>query len=322
MVSKLLARFPAVEVGARLLYWRVAPLRRLGDALRKQVRARRKAAAPPGPQPIAMDAVLAALRDLGVGAGDILIVHSSYSALKPTGLSPDAINAALAELLGPTGTLAMPAIATIAHEPQGDAKFDDAAYDRLFTYDPKSRRIQTGALPSALMATPDAHRSLFPGNSMVALGPDAEAMMAGNIAGDLPTPCGPTSSWAYCYRKNAKIAAIGVDLVHSLTMIHVAEDAFEEEWPVPGWYRRRRFLIKDPAAPREVEIRERKHGWSQYYAERRFSRDLHHAGIARTALVGDLPIHVCDSARLVAFLRSHRPGPYPYFIPAGLLKRK
>lgn len=325
MISRILARVPSLEVGARLLYWRVSPLRRLGDAVRKRARARPKGAVPPPSPPVAMDAVLDALRTLGVGAGDILIVHSSYGTLKPTGLAPDAINAALKGLVGAEGTLAMPAIAAIAHEPQGAAKFDDAAYDRLFTYDPRSRRIQTGALPSALMAAPDAQRSLFPGNSMVAIGPEAAAMMADNLAGDLPTPCGPGSSWAYGWSRNAKVAAIGVDLVHSLTMIHVAEDAFEAEWPVPGWYRRRRFAIKggpgDPAEPRIVEIRERKHGWSQYYAERRFARDLQRAGIARSTVVGDLPIHVCESARLIDFLRSHRPGPYPYVLPRWLWRR-
>ncbi|RYF51905.1 MAG: AAC(3) family N-acetyltransferase [Cytophagaceae bacterium] len=317
MFTTILARLPSVEVGIRLLYWRVAAARSAGNYLRSRLKRHRKVAVVE-PAPIDFDKVITALQDAGVGQGDILVVHSSFSALKSSGLSPDAIIQRLLALVGPEGTIAMPAIPIIAHEPNGAAKFDDAAYDRVFEYKPWSRRVQTGILPATLLGLPGAARSLHPGNSMVAVGAQADQMMTDNIAGEAPTPCGPTSSWAYCWQNNAKVVALGVDLVHSLTMIHVAEDCFERSWPVAGWYRERRYRVSDRNNVAEIVVRERKHGWSQYYAERAFSRDLNIARISKTRNVDGISIHVCESKALISFLRSHPSLGYPYKFPFGL----
>lgn len=317
MLSGFLTKFPSAEVGIRLLYWRVAMAREAADFIRAKLKRRAKVTIAE-PIPIDFDVIIATLREAGVRPGDILVVHSSFGALKSSGLSPEAIIQQLLALVGPGGTVAMPAIPIIAHEPSGGAKFDDAAYDRVFEYKPWSRRVQTGILPATLMGFPGAARSLHPGNSMVAVGAHAAQMMVGNIAGEAQTPCGPSSAWAYCWRHNAKVVALGVDLVHSLTMIHVAEDCFESSWPIVGWYRHRRYCVKDEDKVTEVVVRERKHGWSQYYAERAFSRDLHVADVSKSWNVDGLPIHLCESATLIDFLRSHpRPG-YPYRFPFGI----
>lgn len=319
MFEGLLARLPSAEVGIRLLYWRVPAARRVGDWLRRWVKRRRKAVVTE-PISIDFDKVVATLQEAGVRQGDILVVHSSFGALKPTGLSPEQIIQRLIDLVGPDGTVAMPAIPVIAHEPTGSAKLDDAAYDRLFEYKPWSRRVQTGILPATMLSSPGAARSLHPGNSMVAVGARAAPMMAGNIDGEAPSPCGPNSSWAYCWRHNAKVVVLGVDLVHSLTMIHVAEECFEDEWPIAGWFRHRRFRIADKDSTTEITIRERKHAWSQHYAERAFSRDLSAAGVSKSWNVDGLPIHVCESGALISFLRSHPRLGYPYIFPLGVPK--
>lgn len=315
----LFTNVPALEVMARLAYWRIKPLHALGDAVRDRMATRVKQQQPVEPAaPIDFENVRDALRSLGVRDGDILIVHSSFNALKPTGLTPAEVIAGLQGLVGSAGTLAMPAIPIIRGEPQGEAKFDDAAYDQVFEYNPQSTRIATGALPKALMGLPGAARSRHPGNSMVAVGADAEAMMRDNLTGDRPSACGPGSSWDYAYRHDAKVVAIGIDLVHSLTMIHVAEEAFADRWPISDWFRERRFVIRDGAGDQPITIRERKHSWSQFYAERAFSRDLYRAGIAATRVVDGLEIHACSSRALVDFLLNHpRPG-YPYVFPLGM----
>lgn len=322
MKDWLFARVPALEVATRLAYWRIEPLRKIGDAVRKGLVSRVRPAAAETARPVAFDRVLDAIRNLGVGEGDILIVHSSYNALRPTGLSPERIVDGLRGLVGSSGTLAMPAIPIIRGEPQGDAKFDDAAYEKVFEYDPRSTRIATGALPKTLMGLPGATHSLHPGNSMTAIGPAADAMMRDNLAGEKLSACGPGSSWAYAYRNDAKIIAIGIDLVHSLTMIHVAEEAFADQWPIRDWYRERRFVIRDGQGARPVTIRERKHSWSQFYAERAFSRDLYRNSIASTEVVDGLAIHGCSSRELVDFLLNHPRPAYPYVFPLGLPRTK
>ena len=314
LVSAFLARVPSLEVAARLAYWRVPILRREGNRLRATLASRPRDRATAGP--IDFEQILKALRNLGVGEGDILIVHSSYNALKPTGLTPEQIIAGLAALVGGAGTIAMPAIPVIRHEPKDSDKFSDAAYDRTFDYDARSTRIATGALPKALMLWPGAVRSRHPGNSMVAIGAQAEMMMRDNLADDEPMPCGPGSSWHYCYLHNAKIISLGVDMVHTLTMIHVAEDAFD--WPVANWYRRRRFTIRDGDFQREITVRERRHSWSQFYAERAFSRDLTGADVATVTAIDGLPVSFCESRKLIDFLRAHPRAGYPYYFPLGL----
>jgi aminoglycoside 3-N-acetyltransferase len=254
---------------------------------------------------------------MGVGEGDILIVHSRYDRLRPTGLAPAEINRALKAVVGDSGTLAMPAIPIIRHEPQGAAKFDPASYERVFDFDVRSRRIATGELPKALLMEAAAHRSRHPGNSMVAVGPEAAAMMQHNLDEPLPTPCGRGSSWEYGCRRNAAVVALGLDLMHSLTMIHVAEDTREKQWPVRGWYRRRRFRITDGEFEVETTIREREHGWSQFLPERAVSRDIYRNAIADTRIADTLEVHCCRSMPLIEYVTNHSNATYPYLFPFG-----
>jgi len=104
-------------------------------------------------------------------------------------------------------------------------------------------------------------------------------------------------------------------------MIHVAEDTYEDEWPVAGWYRERRYAVRDGSNLVSLTVRERRHGWSQYYAERCFSADLYRTGIARSARVGSLTIEVCDARKLTDYLRNHPRPAYPYVFPLGFPRK-
>lgn len=318
LLDRLLAAMPSLEVAGRLGYWRSPVLHRLGNIVRSRRRGGRAGDKAPPAAVGDFSAVIASLGKLGVVQGDILVVHSSFAALKPFGLAPEQIIGALRELIGPEGTLVMPSFPIYRGEPEGLARHSDAAFDCVFDYDVASTRIWTGALPKALMRMPGAVRSRCPANPMVAIGRKAEAMMRDNLAALPITPSGPGSALDYCYRQGAKVIALGVDLVHSLTMIHVAEECFPERWPIPDWYRPRRYRVTDGARRSEVIVHERRHGWSQYYPERAFSRDLHAAGIATRGDAAGVEIHYCEALRLVDFLRSHPRPFYPYLFPFGI----
>ena len=313
----MLAHFPALEVAVRLAYWRTSAGQRLGNWIRER---RAKAEAAPARQDAPADfaAVIAALRELGVRAGDILIVHSSFAALKRFELAPEAIIAELLALLGPEGTLVMPAFPLYRGEPQGLARHSDAAFDRVFDYDVASTRIWTGTLPKALLKWPGAVRSRCPANPMVAVGPHAEAMMRDNLTAEFITPSGPGSALDYCHRHGARVVALGIDLVHSLTIIHVAEECFPGRWRIEDWYRPRRYRVTDGDERFEVTVNERRHGWSQYYAERAFSRDLHAAGVAQRRTAAGIELHACEARALIDFLVSHPRPFYPYVFPFGV----
>jgi len=166
-----------------------------------------------------------------------------------------------------------------------------------------------------LMGLPGAVRSRHPLNTMVAVGPQAAAMMAHNIDGPRPMPCGPQSSWKFCADRDATVVCLGVDTSHSLTMIHVAEDCWSEQWPVPNWYRERQFHVKDGEFETDLTVLERRPKWAINYGERTLQKDLLKLGIIRVQTVGGIRIEVCSSAALIEYLGSGRRRAYPYWIP-------
>lgn len=313
-LNSILTASPWLEVLVKTLYWRS---RGINNFLAKRARNRFK----PAPsqesvsQPLAFQEVTAKLRELGVPEGGIMIVHSSAVALIPTGLSPAEICQRLLDLLGPAGTLAMPAIPLFRDEPTGVDRLSDAICEQRLIYDVRRTPPWTGALPKALMRVAGAVRSRHPLNSMVAAGPLAEAMMEKNIDGDRPTACGPGSSWKFCADRNAAIVCLGVDMAHSLTMIHVAEDSWADQWPIGGWYRERKFLVKDGEFEADLTVRERRPRWAINYCERTLQKDLLANGIVRVGTVGGLRIELCESAALIDFLNARKSSGYPYWLP-------
>ncbi len=262
------------------------------------------------------------LKDHGVTPGRIVVVHSSAEALKPTGYSPVQIIDRLIALGGPSSTLAMPAIPRYKETGQGTDRIKKDVSDTVCVYDVKKTLPWTGVLPLKLMQKSGSIRSRHPLNSMVAIGPLAEEMMKGNLSGDKSLPCGLNSSWKFCADHKALIVALGVDMAHSLTMIHVAEDSYENEWPVNGWYRDRKFVVVENGEQEEVVVRERHPKWALHFAERTLSRDLKKAGLLLSAQIDGILIEVLEAAALLEFLNRRKAAAYPYFmIPRSNLRK-
>ncbi len=242
-----------------------------------------------------------------------MIVHSSGLALKPTGQTPNEICERLLEYLGPEGTLAMPAIPFYREEPSGPKRLTDSICEKKLVYDVRKTPPWTGALPKALMGVAGAIRSRHPLNSMVAVGRHSVSMMHANIDGDRPMACGQGSSWKFCADHNAAIVCFGVDTAHSLTMIHVVEDSWADQWPIANWYRDRIFHVKDGNFETDLTVRERRPRWAINYAERTLQKDLIAHNILKVAHVGGLRIETCDSNALVNFLNKRKSSGYPYW---------
>ena len=117
-----------------------------------------------------------------------------------------------------------------------------------------------------IRAYPYAHtwnsRSLHPLNTLTALGVSSNDIFYHESINTLDTPCGPLSSWASLARLNSKILMIDVDVAHALTMIHVAEDCYESSWPIPNWYRSRRFNLVNNNIKSSISVRERHPRWA------------------------------------------------------------
>lgn len=308
-VKTILALSPYLEVLVRHIYWNSSFLIRLKKKLPN-----RKVKRPVSKIPL--DRVINHLRAMGIGEGDLLIVHSSYDSLKVTGASPCEIVDALKALVGLQGTLAFPAFPIFKNEPEGRAFIYQDISGIQFEYDVRRTLAWTGIIPNGLIRRPDAIRSAYPLNSMIALGPLAKEMMRDNIKEPKPYACGKNSSWAFCYNRNAKILALGVDMAHSITMIHVVEDLEPDMWPIKNWYRQRNCIVKDGETRRELTVMERDPKWLLHFAERTLAKDMINEGVLKCSSLPGLPIALAESSLVVEFLRKKNkknPG-YPYFL--------
>jgi len=261
------------------------------------------------------DHVIECLCKHGISGSDICIFHTSYSALKPFEPSPGSICLKLINLLGGEGTVVLPTFPLFKYLKRHSATNTCEVFDLL------SRRCWTGDIPRAFLGIEGVVRSPNPINNLTAYGKHANEMMKCNIADEIPLPCGKNSSWEFCYKNNAWLVFLGVDAVHSMTMIHLAEDLWHDLWPVNRWYVRRDFLLNIDNIPVVKTFLERDPAWSVHYCERSFKKDLVAEGILTSFTFEGLRIELCKSKPLIDFLKNNQLPAYPYrFIRSKNLK--
>lgn len=290
---------PKIEVMLRRLYWKNA--KRLKRFRPYNPPTKKEQAEI---QHVDFEEVLAWLRSQGVGEGSLLVVHSSYDHLLCTGLSPEEIVDKLLAFVGPTGTLAMPAMRKYKGEPEGYDRLTVSTDDLVCTYKPRKTMVKTGWLPLAMVQRKDSVVSRHPLDTMVAIGPLAEAMMEHNLDGEAPASHGPGSSWKFCYDHGAKVIGLGVDLYHYNSICHVNEEAVDN-WPFSDeeWYRRRKFHIIDDDFDEIVTVRERKPEWGMLrLANVNSDYDLDKHGLINRKTIGGVDVYVEDAQLLLNHL--------------------
>lgn len=150
------------------------------------------------------DEIVVGLQELGIQPGIVLMVHSSLSALGEVEGGANTVIEALLEVLGPEGTLLMPAMS-------GDVVFDL-----------DESRVNVGLIPETFRHWPGVIRSLHPTHSVCALGPQAQYLIEGHI--DEPTAIGPGSPWGkLANMPNGYVLLMGVDQDRN-TLLHYPED--------------------------------------------------------------------------------------------------
>ncbi len=140
---------------------------------------------PSSRRPVELDRLDDDLRELGIVAGDTLLVHSSLHAIGWVSGGALAVVQALLRVLGPGGTLVVPTHTANNSDPS--TWLDDpvpAAWwptirQHLPAFDPAaSPSWRMGAVAEQVRTWPGARRSTHPQTSFAALGPRAEALMA------------------------------------------------------------------------------------------------------------------------------------------------
>lgn len=302
--EKIALASPKFEVTLRKFYWS-------NYSLLKKIRPQRNIK-PPENQKIDFDKIIDYLKNQGIKEGSLLIIHSSYGALKGSGLSPDEIIDRLLSLIGSSGTLAMPVIRHYPEEPPLDKILKYNMEEIVCTYDVRSTKITTGVLPICLMKRNNSITSRFPLNPLTAVGPLADEMMSENLKGK--SPHDEYSAWKFCHDHNAIILGLGIDLAHYLTMIHVAEEAFPG-WPIKDWFRKRKFIIREGDFTTEKIVFERKPKWGMLHlADKLYKKDFIKNSILIENKIENTTIGIIQSEKLISFLNSKKETGYPYIV--------
>jgi aminoglycoside 3-N-acetyltransferase len=145
----------------------------------------------------------AQLVELGVRAGGVLLVHTSFRAVRPVEDGPRGLIAALDAALGSGGTLVMPTMTG------GETPFD-----------PHTTPTEgMGIVAETFRREPGVLRSTHPGGSFAARGPLAERICAPQ---PLEPPHGPDSPPGRVVELEGQVLLLGVTQSES-TILHVAE---------------------------------------------------------------------------------------------------
>lgn len=169
---------------------------------------------------------MADLRALSLNEGDTVMVHTSLSQLGYVSGGPRAVILALLEVVGASGTIAMPAHSGDLSDPSSwsSPPVPRARWETLRrempAYDPDltaTRRM--GATVECFRHLPSSLRSNHPTVSVVASGPNASFIVDDH---SLPHGLGEQSPLTRLYDLDAHILLLGVSHANN-TSLHLAE---------------------------------------------------------------------------------------------------
>ena len=164
-------------------------------------------------------------QSIGIQEGDVLLVHSSLSAIGYVENGPKDVVEALLHVVGERGHLLMP------NSPNASFQLD---YIRqLEVFDVLESRSTLGAISEYFRKLPNAVRSAHPTEPVSCVGPDA-AWFVGEHFGRL-TPYDEFSPFSRVAQRKGKILYLGVTLANAGTNLHTLEDAVDD-FPYPVYF--------------------------------------------------------------------------------------
>jgi aminoglycoside 3-N-acetyltransferase len=147
--------------------------------------------------------IVSGLRQLGLEAGDVVVVHSSLSCFGEQEGGAETVVDALLEVLGAAGTLVVPTYTT------GQGVFD-----------PDETPSTADVITEAVRLRPDAVRSLHPTHSVAAIGPMADVITEGH---EKVNAFARGSALFKVLQARGKVLLLGTTHT-SNSMVHVAEE--------------------------------------------------------------------------------------------------
>jgi aminoglycoside 3-N-acetyltransferase len=236
------------------------------------------------------DEVTAHLRALGVREGAVLLVHTSFRAVRPVENGPLGLIEALRLAIGDRGTLVMPTMTA-----------DDVVFD------PRSTPSEGMGITAELFwRQPGVLRSTHPGGSFAAAGPLAERICA-------PQPLSPPHGWCSppgrVVEHRGQVLLLGVTHSES-TVLHVAEDVAR----VPYWVEHPCLVVVD-GVPTRILVRETDHCCRGF---RKMDGWLTARGLLRVGKVGNAEARLVEAVDLLEVAVEHlREDPLVFLCATG-----
>lgn len=225
--------------------------------------------------PFSVEEVTTQLGALGVRPGDVLLVHTSFRAVRPVEGGPLGLIAALRAALGPAGTLVMPTMTA------GDTVFDPST----------TPSEGMGITAELFWRQPNVLRSTHPGGSFAAAGALAAEICAPQ---PLEPPHGPDSPPGRVHALGGHVLLLGV--THSEdTVLHVAESLAGVPYSV-----RHPCVVAVGGRPTEILIAETDHCCRGF---RQMDEWLRRRGLQREGRVGNAQAKLAGARDLVAVAR-------------------
>lgn len=172
--------------------------------------------------------VEAALREVGVGEGDAVFVQAGMSSFGTIDGGPETVIAALGELVGPPGLVAMPAF------PLSAPAIEYLRHDRVF--DLRNTPSRMGAISERFRTQAGVLRSLHPTHTVCARGLGAEEVVAGHERAE--TPFGAGTPFERLIERGAHQIFFGSG-VRAITMYHAWECLREPPYPIDVFWPQR-----------------------------------------------------------------------------------
>jgi aminoglycoside 3-N-acetyltransferase-4 len=218
------------------------------------------------------------LRTLGVEPGGVLLVHTSYRAIRPVEGGPLGLIDALRAALGPAGTLVMP-----SWSDDDDTPFDPAR---------SPAAADLGVVTEIFRRLPGVRRSDHP-FAFAAVGPQAEAVLADPLP--LP-PHLPASPVGRVHGLDGQVLLLGVN--HDAdTTLHLAEVISGVPYRIP----RHCTVLRDGALVR-IDYMENDHCCERFTLADEWLRA---AGLQREGRVGNALARLARSRDIVAVASAH-----------------
>lgn len=184
--------------------------------------------------PVPPDLLLRQLQNLGIGIGDLLVVHSAFSRTGPVEGGPEGLIDALRRAIGPRGTLMMPSMSSE----------DDRPFDPATTPCP-----DMGIVADTFRRLPGVLRSDSP-HAFAAMGPLVEHLLRPH---PVDPPHGPDSPPGRAHQLGGRVLLLGIGH-EANTTVHLAEWLAGVRYRVPAY-----ATVFDKGRPRRIDYLEIDH---------------------------------------------------------------